>query len=91
MSSPKLYSTLLPPQPWELNACASAGLTISQFRFTVAFLLSVLVGAFLRVVPRRGEPAQSDGAGEPGRSAAAGRGGAASLSPLLTQRSLGGW
>lgn len=59
MSSPKLYSTLLPPQPWELNACASAGLTISQFRFTVAFLLSVLVGAFLRVVPRRGRHAFS--------------------------------
>ena len=41
----------LPPQAWELQAGASAGLTISQFRFAVAFILSVVVGAILRKVP----------------------------------------
>ena len=48
---------LLPPQAWELQTAASAGLTISQFRFTLAFILSVVVGAILRKVPTvRGEP-----------------------------------
>lgn len=39
------------PQPWELSAAASASLTLSQFRFTLCFFLSVLAGATLRHVP----------------------------------------
>lgn len=42
---------LLPHQPWELNAAASAGLTMSQFRFMISFMASVLVGAVLRKIP----------------------------------------
>lgn len=42
---------LLPPQSWELAVCTAGGLTLSQFRFVVAFVLSVAVGAALRVIP----------------------------------------
>lgn len=48
------YGTLLPPQAWELSASESSGLTMSQFRFMLAFVLSVVIGAILRLVPRRG-------------------------------------
>ena len=36
---------------WELTAAGGAGLTISQFRFTLAFVVSVVVGAALRLMP----------------------------------------
>lgn len=49
------YNTLLPPQPWELATCRSISLSLSQFRFTVSFVLSVVVGALFRWVPRGGE------------------------------------
>lgn len=41
----------LAPQAWELGAAAAAGLTLSQFRFTLAFFLSVAAGALLRFIP----------------------------------------
>lgn len=36
---------------WELEACGGSGLTLSQLRFTLAFVASVVVGAILRHVP----------------------------------------
>ena len=54
---------LLPPQAWELQTAASAGLTISQFRFTLAVILSVVVGAILRKVPTVRGAAQGAGWG----------------------------
>lgn len=46
-----LSGNLLSPQPWELSTAADVGLTLSQFRFTLAFVASVVVGAILRWVP----------------------------------------
>jgi lysophospholipid acyltransferase len=42
-----------PPGPtgWEANAADALGVSCSQFRFTVAFFLSVVVGALFRVLP----------------------------------------
>jgi lysophospholipid acyltransferase len=42
-----------PPGPtgWEANAADALGVSFSQFRFTVAFFLSVVVGALFRVLP----------------------------------------
>lgn len=39
------------PQAWELAACSGAGLTLSQLRFFVSFMLSVAVGAIFRFMP----------------------------------------
>lgn len=51
---------MLPPQAWELEACASSGLTLSMLRFSISFVLSVLVGALFRFVPTvRGRHAYS--------------------------------
>ena len=41
----------LPAQPWELAAAGAGGLTLSQFRFFVSFMLSVAVGAVFRATP----------------------------------------
>lgn len=49
---------LVPPQAWELAACAAASVTLSQLRFFIAFMLSVAAGAILRALPTvRGEAA----------------------------------
>ncbi len=41
----------LPAQPWELQAAALGGLTLSQLRFFISFMLSVVLGAVLKHVP----------------------------------------
>lgn len=41
----------LPAQPWELQAAALGGLTLSQLRFFISFVLSVVLGAVFRHVP----------------------------------------
>lgn len=46
----------VPPQPWEVAACAAGGVTLSQLRFFLSFVLSVAAGAALRAMPTvRGE------------------------------------
>ena len=38
-------------QAWERNGAAAVGLTLSMFRFTVAFFASIAVGAIFRFIP----------------------------------------
>eukprot|EP00887_Chlorella_sp_A99_P005606 scaffold1.g5606.t1 len=59
-----MYSgSLFPVQSWEQGAVEAIGLTTSQLRFTVSFLLSVAAGAVLRVLPTpRGERSGALGA-----------------------------
>lgn len=48
----KAYANhLIPLQPWELDASAASGLTISQLRFTLSFFLSIPVAIVLRKLP----------------------------------------
>lgn len=59
MTSKGFFGQGLPPMPWELGACSGSGLTLSQLRFTLAFVASVLVGAILRHVPTvKGAPGE---------------------------------
>ena len=43
--------TIFPPTPWELDAAASVGFSITMFRFVIAFLVSVPVSIGLRYIP----------------------------------------
>ncbi|KAL4442125.1 hypothetical protein ABPG77_011386 [Micractinium sp. CCAP 211/92] len=51
MTNKGFFSQGLSPMSWELEACGGSGLTLSQLRFTLAFVASVVVGAILRHVP----------------------------------------
>lgn len=47
----------VPAQAWELQIAALGGLTLSQLRFFIAFMLSVAAGAIFKHVPTpRGVP-----------------------------------
>ncbi|KDD76279.1 membrane-bound O-acyltransferase [Helicosporidium sp. ATCC 50920] len=48
-----LSGSVLPTQPWELQGAESVGLSLSQFRFAISFLASVLVGFGLRHIRSR--------------------------------------
>ena len=43
--------SLFPVQPWESAAVQASGLSASQLRFAISFLLSIAVGAILRYIP----------------------------------------
>lgn len=59
MASKGFFSYGVPPMSWELGACSGSGLTLSQLRFTLAFVVSVVVGAILRHVPTvKGAPGE---------------------------------
>jgi hypothetical protein len=42
---------LFPPTSWEIGAAASTGFTITQFRFVIAFLISIPIAYLFRLVP----------------------------------------
>ena len=42
---------LFPPKSWEVGAAASTGFTITQFRFVIAFLVSIPIAYIFRIVP----------------------------------------
>ncbi len=37
---------------WEVDGAAALGVSFSQFRFTVAFFLSVVAGAIFQLLPK---------------------------------------